>query len=130
VLPLTIFLAKLLGLYCIIVALALMARKRAAVATVEALIADPPLLLFVDVIGLAAGLAMILGHNIWSGGALPVVITLIGWLMAIRGAVLLALPHDAMIKVFKALRYDELFHAYMGFTLVLGLFLTVAAFAA
>jgi hypothetical protein len=127
---LTIFLAKLSGLYCIVVALALMARKRSAVATVEALIADPPLLLLVDVIGLAAGLAMILGHNIWSGGALPVVITLIGWLMAIRGGVLLMLPHGAMTRVYKALRYEELFYGYMGFTLILGLFLTVAGFGA
>jgi hypothetical protein len=30
------------------------------------------------------GLAMILGHSIWSGGALPVVVTPIRWLMAIR----------------------------------------------
>ena len=68
--PLTIFLAKLLGLYCIIAALAMMTRKQSAVATVRGLIASPPLLLLVEVIGLAGGLAMILGHNIWSGGAL------------------------------------------------------------
>jgi len=82
--PLTIFLAKLLGLYCIIAALAMMTRKQSAVTTVRGLIASPPLLLLVEVIGLAGGLAMILGHNIWSGGALPVVVTLVGWLMAIR----------------------------------------------
>jgi len=63
-----------------------MTRKQSAVATVRGLIASPPLLLLVEVISLAGGLAMILGHNIWSGGALPVVVTLIGWLMAIRGA--------------------------------------------
>jgi hypothetical protein len=55
--PLTIFLAKFLGLYCIIVALAMMTRKQSAVATIEALIGNPPLLLFVEVIGLAGGLA-------------------------------------------------------------------------
>ena len=67
--PLTLFLAKLLGLYCVIVALAMMTRRQSAVATVRALIASPPLLLLVEVIGLAGGFAMILGHNIWSGGA-------------------------------------------------------------
>ena len=128
--PLTIFLGKLIGLYCIIVALAMMAHKQSAVATVNALIRNPPLLLFVEVLGLAAGLAMVLGHNIWSGGALPVVITLLGWLMAIRGAVLLALPQDATIKFFEALRYEELFYVYMGTTLVLGLFMTYAGFSA
>ena len=128
--PLTIFLAKLLGLYCIIAALAMMTRKQSAVATVRGLIASPPLLLLVEVIGLAGGLAMILGHNIWSGGALPVIVTLVGWLMAIRGAVLLALSPSATMKLFEALRYEQLFYVYMGATLILGLYLTYAGFSA
>jgi hypothetical protein len=129
-LPLTIFLGKLIGLYCITVALAMMARKQSAVATVKTLIRNPPLLLFAEVLGLAAGLAMVLSHNIWSGGALPIVITLLGWLMAIRGAVLLGLPQDMTTKLFDALRYEEFFYVYMGVTLVLGLYLTIAGFSA
>ena len=128
--PLTIFLAKLLGLYCIIVALVMMMRKQSAVATVKALITNPPLLLLVEVLGLAGGLAMIIGHNIWSGGALPVVVTLVGWLMAIRGTVLLALSPNATMKVFEGLRYERLFYLYMGATLLLGLYLTYAGFTA
>lgn len=128
--PLTIFLGKLLGLYCIILALAMMARKQSAVAAMNALIRNPPLLLYVEVIGLAAGLAMVIGHNIWSGGALPVVVTLVGWMMAIRGAVLLALPQDAVIKLFEVLRYEALFYVYMGATLLVGLYLTFAGFSA
>jgi hypothetical protein len=73
---------------------------------------------------------MVLGHNIWSGGVLPVIVTVFGWLMAIRGAVLLALPQDTKLRVFEALRYDERFHVYMGATLVLGIFMTVSAFGA
>ena len=107
--PLTIFLAKLLGLYCVIAALAMMTRKQSTVATLKALIANPPLLLLVEVLGLAGGLAMIIGHNIWSGGALPIVVTLVGWLMAIRGAGLLALSTNATMKLFDALRYEQLF---------------------
>jgi hypothetical protein len=129
-LSLTIFLAKLIGLYCIIVALAMMADKQSAVASVNALVRNSPLLLLAEVLGLAVGLAMILGHNIWSGGALPVVVTLVGWLTAIRGAVLLALPQDTKMKFFEALSYDEHFYVYMGTTLVLGLFLTFAGFSA
>jgi hypothetical protein len=127
--PLTIFLAKLLGLYCIIVALAMITRKQNAVATIKALIASPPLLLFAEVIGLACGLAMIIGHNIWSAGALPVVVPLVGWLMVIRGAGLLALSPAATAKLVEALRYEQLFYFYMGGTLVLGLYLTSAGFS-
>jgi len=127
--PLTIFLAKLLGLYCIILALAMMTRRQSAVAAVKALIGNPPLLLLIEVLGLAGGLVMVIGHNIWSGGALPIVVTLAGWLMAIRGAGLLALSPDITIKVFNALHYEDLFYLYMGVTLVLGLYLTYAGFS-
>ena len=80
-------------------------------------------------LGLAGGLAIVIGHNIWSGGALPVVITLVGWLMVIRGGGLLALSQDATIKLFEALRYEDLFYVYMGATLVLGLYLAYAGFS-
>jgi hypothetical protein len=129
-LPLTAFLGKLIGLYCIIAAATMMANKRASLESINALIRNPSLLLFGEVLGLLAGLAMVLGHNIWSGGVLPVIVTVFGWLMAIRGAVLLALPQDTKLRVFEALRYDERFHVYMGATLVLGIFMTVSAFGA
>jgi hypothetical protein len=128
--PLTIFLAKLLGLYCIILALAMMMRKQSALATIKAIVTDPPVLLVVELIGLACGLAMIIGHNVWSGGALPVVVTLLGWLMVIRGAGLLALSPAATAKLVEAMRYEQRFYYYMGGTLVLGLYLAWAGFRA
>jgi hypothetical protein len=82
----------------------------------------------VEVTALIVGLAMIIGHNVWSGGVFPVVITLLGWLIAIRGGVLLVLPHDTILKLFETVRYEERFHVYMGVTLILGVYLTVAAF--
>ena len=124
--PLTIFLAKFLGLYCIVVALAMMPRKQTIVATIKVLVGNPSLLLLVEVLGFAAGLAMIIGHNVWSGGALPVVITLLGWILAIRGAGLLALSPAAA----DALRYEEFFYWYMGATLIPRLYLTYAGFSA
>jgi len=127
---LTIFLAKFLGLYCIVLALTMMTHKQSTVAAIKELVRNPPLLLFVEVLGLAAGLAMIVGHNIWSGGALPVIITLLGWALAIRGASLLALSPAAVSKLVDALHYEELFYLYMGITLVLGLYLTYAGFSA
>jgi hypothetical protein len=47
---LTIFLAKLIGLYCVIVALTMMANRRTMVDAVNALIRNPPLVLLSGVI--------------------------------------------------------------------------------
>jgi len=126
--PLTVFLAKLLGLYCVILALAMMARGRDGAATVKALVANAPLLLFVELIGLAGGLAMVIGHNFWTGGTLTVVVTLIGWLIVIRSAALLTMSPQTTLKVVEALQYEKNFYLYMGVTLILGLYLTYAGF--
>ena len=64
-----------------------------------------------------------------AGLALPVVVILVGWLMAIRGAGLLALSPNATMKLFEALRYEQLFYVYMSATLILGLYLTYAGFS-
>jgi len=128
--PLTIFLAKLFGLSCVIFALAMMVRGQSAAAAVKAVVANPPVLLYVELIGLALGLAMVLGHNVWSGGILPVVVTLVGWFMLIRSAVLLALSPETTMKLVDSLQYERRFYIYMGVALVLGLYLTYAGFSA
>ena len=61
-------------------------------------------MLFAAIVGLAMGLAMVVGHNVWSGGALPVVVTLVGWWTAIKSLALLILPQQTMTKVFETAR--------------------------
>ena len=73
---LTHFLAQLLGLYCVIVAVAMFVRKREMIEIALSLIQDRPLLFIVEIFGLIAGLAMVLGHTVWSKGLLAFIITL------------------------------------------------------
>ena len=127
-LPVTIFLGKLIGLYCIVVAAALTVRGKAGIAAVDALLCDEPLMLVINVMSLVAGLAMVLGHTVWIGGTLPIIVTSSGWLIAVRSAVLLALPHGTMGKMFAAMRYERFFYLYMALTLALGVYLTYASY--
>lgn len=124
----TIFLARLFGLYCLLVALAMAAHKTATVVTVVALVHDAPLLFVVAIITVAIGLAMTLAHNVWSGGALPVVVTLIGWTTLAKGLLFLFLPAGAAAALFMgALHYEQYFYRYALFTLLLGAYLVLAA---
>ena len=124
----TIYLGKLLGLYCVIVALVMMSHRQATVETMTALVHDAPLLFFVSLGGMVAGLAITLTHNVWTGGALPVVVTLVGWISLIKGLLFMFLPPATSVAYFEALRYGQLFYFYMSITLVIGLFLTYASF--
>jgi len=66
-LPRTLFLSRLVGLYCILIGLSMMTRGQATVETVTVLLQNSAMTLILGVITLAAGLAMVLAHNIWSG---------------------------------------------------------------
>ena len=80
----TIFLSRLIGLYYIVIAVSMVSRKQATLETVTALLQNPSMMFILGIITLAAGLAMVLAHNIWSGGALVVIVTLIGWITCSR----------------------------------------------
>src|SRR5271165_5238634 len=117
---LTIFLARFIGLYCVAIALAMWLRRRETVATINAMAAKPELIMLSGVIALAGGLACVLGHNMWSGGALSVAVTCVGWVVLAKGVLLLALPAPLLRRFFQALHYEALFPVYMGATLLLG----------
>jgi hypothetical protein len=124
----TVFLSRLIGLYSLIIGLAMLTEKQAYVAKVDALVHDPPVILLSAMFALAVGLAMILTHNVWSGGALPAVVTLVGWISLIKGVFLLSLPPAAAGGYMESLHYEDLYYAYAGVTLLLGAYLTYGGF--
>jgi hypothetical protein len=80
------------------------------------------------VITVIAGLAMVLSHNVWSGGAVTVIVTLIGWIALTKGALLLFLSPEAESSLFlDTLHLEQFFYLYLGGMLLLGSYLTYAA---
>ena len=124
----TIFLSRLIGLYSILASLAMVSRTQATVAAVTTLVSNPSAMLVLGVIALTAGLAMVLAHNVWSGGALPVVVTIAGWATLAKGLLFLLLPPQAWVAVFDALRYRSMFPLFAGISIVIGLYLTYGGF--
>jgi len=125
----TAFLSKLIGLYCIIIALPMFAHKQGMVAVVTDLLHNPPLMFIVGLTVAAAGLAMVLGHNMWSGGALPVLVTAIGWATLIKGLLFLFLSPETESAVFLGgLHFEHPFYLYAAFSLLLGGYLTYGGF--
>jgi putative exporter of polyketide antibiotics len=127
--PRTIFLSRLIGLYCILVSLAMIVQKQSTVATVKSMIQDAPLMLFIGIMVTVAGLAIVLAHNVWSGGAAAVIVTLLGWTALIKGALFLFLPIEARANFYLGtLHYEQFFYLYVGFSLLLGVYLTFEGF--
>jgi hypothetical protein len=124
---LTVFLARSFGLFTVLLVVALLLRGSG---DIETTVADGPVMLAYAIVSLAMGIAMILGHNVWSGGALPVVVTLVGWLVFAKGLLLLFAPPHALSGVFGHMRYGEHYYLYLVPALAVGLYLTWAGFTA
>ena len=124
-----IFLAKFLGLYLIAISGEMLVSKRRTRAALDEMTRGGPWMLFSGLVAAAAGLAIVLGHNVWTGGALAVVVTLCGWATLLKGVSLLLIPPEQMAAVYKGLGFERLFYVWMGVVLAIGLLITLDAFA-
>jgi hypothetical protein len=124
---LTVFLARLVGLFAVLLVAAVLVRGSDMVATA---VANGPVVFVYALVSLAIGLAMVLGHNVWSGAALTVVVTVVGWLILAKGLLLLFLAPEALIRLLERLHYGEHVYLYVAPALVIGLYLTWAGFTA
>ena len=123
---LTIFLARSIGLFMVLLVAGFLVRGGTAI---EATIEDEGVMISYAIISLAMGVAMVIGHNVWSGGALPVVVTLVGWLVLAKGFLLLVLAPGEMSAMVQRMGYAEHYRLLLMPALVLGLYLTWAGFA-
>lgn len=127
---LSIFLAKLLGLYLLIVAFELIVRRREFEGAVRDFASSKGLIVFSGSISLLLGLAVVIGHPIyemsWRG-----LITLVGYLLILRGVWRMAFPsrlqkglvtcfHRGYRGIFLLLVVVGAYLTYMGFNLNLG----------
>ncbi len=125
----TAFLGKLLGLYCIALSLSMFAHPQATVEVMREIIHDPPLLFIAGLLGVTAGLAIVLAHNVWSGGAPPIIVTLFGWASLIKGLLVLLLSPETESRIFiVGLRYEQYPGLYAALLLLVRAYLTYAGF--
>jgi hypothetical protein len=129
--PRTVFFGKLLGLYLIAISLTMFAHAQATVEIMKGIIQDPPLLFIAGLMGVTAGLAIVLAHNLWSGGVLPIIVTLFGWASLLKGMLLLVLSPERESRVFiVGLRYEQHPNLFAAFALLLGVYMTYSGFNA
>jgi hypothetical protein len=125
----TVFLSKLFGLYCLVIACAMITHREFTLGAVAALLRDPALLYVLGVLLLFAGLAMVLTHNTWRGGPVTVIVTLIGWLTLLKGVAFVGLLPVSVNNLYLVqLRFEQLYYFYAVVTLAVGAYLTYSGF--
>jgi hypothetical protein len=127
---LTLYLARLYGVGLLLMCGIFVARPDAALAAIRSIAGSPGLLLLAGLFALFSGVAMVIGHNRWSGGVVTVVVTVLGWLSLIKGVVVLAAPPGFLATLYGAIGYPGSFTMVMAVAGLFSLWLTWAAFRA
>jgi hypothetical protein len=127
--PTTVFLGKLIGVYLVAISIAMLASKSRTLKTLDEMARSGPWMLFSGMVATLAGLAIVLTHDVWSGGALAVAVTLAGWAGLLKGLSLLVVPPQMMATAYKSAGFERYFYPWMGAVRVLGLWMTLDAFA-
>jgi hypothetical protein len=109
----TIFLGRLVGLYLVAISGGMLANRRRTLATLDEMARSGPWTLFSGMVATAGGLAVVLGHQVWSGGALRVFVTLVSWAALLEGMTLLLVPAERIAAAYKAIGFKRFFHVWM-----------------
>jgi hypothetical protein len=113
----SIFLARLIGPFVLALGLAMLIRRAELRTLANEVLASPALMFITGLITFPAGLAIVLTHNVWTADW-RVVVTLLGWLALLSGAVRILAPQAAAAKGRRLLAYPMTLH--IGAAIYLG----------
>ena len=124
---LSIFLAKLFGLYFLIAGVIVMYRQKSYMHIMMDVLGDKGLLMVVAACQLIAGLALVIAHPIWSANWQGL-ITLIGAWIMVEGIFYLAAPYTKVVRWVKMFSNSTWFTSGGLLSVVLGAYLAGKGF--
>ena len=124
----TVFLGKLIELYLIAISLGMLANRRRTLDTLDEMAPNGPWMQFSGMAATAGGLALVIGHQVWSGGVLSVLVTITGWSALLKGLALLLVPGDRIAAAYMGAGLERWFGVWMAVALLFGLWMSWLAF--
>lgn len=124
---LTILLSQVLGIYFIVGGIAIWRQRSCFIPVVGSFVEDRLLRFIIGSMEMIAGLFIVLTHNLWS--TIPeAIISFVGWMMVIEGALYLLLSDSLLKKLIDSLNKPWWYTAGAILVFVVGLYLTAVGF--
>lgn len=125
---LAIFVAKIFGVIYLALGLGVLINSNYYKKVFQDLLHNTAFVLIGGAASLAIGIAIILGHNVWESSWV-ILVTIIGWLAIVKGALLLVLPRS--VSLFESWYQNKSFITLTGVgALILGAVLCYFGFLA
>ena len=124
----SIFLAKIIGLYLIIDGLIAVTRQKDLIPIIEQFKNSKAGMLLLGVFLFVVGLLITTTHNIWSGAAFQVVLTLLGWIILLKGLFLSLMPVSCMSKLITKFNKPVVYKVVGPTVVLIGVWLAISGF--
>jgi uncharacterized protein YjeT (DUF2065 family) len=128
--PRTLFLSRLLGLFCLLFGLAMLVHEQAFADAMTRFTSDAAATLCLSLVTVVAGLAMVLAHNVWTKPPAAIIVTVVGWLTLLKGLLYLLLPATWQGVAQAALHSALYLNSVAAVMVLLGAYLTFEGFRA
>lgn len=126
---LSIFLAKIFGLWFLIIGIVFLWRRKTLMPVFEDFAGNRALIVVFALLELFAGISLVTSHNVWSND-FRVVLTIIGWWILLEGLVYLFMPSKVVKKMWKKFNKPGWFISGSLIAIVVGVYLLNAGFTA
>lgn len=121
------FLSKVIGIYLVIISIAMLINMAQFSGLINDLINNAPLMFVTGFTTLILGILMVVSHNIWQR-SWQLIITLLSWNTLLKGISLIFYPQIIGKVSFMFLHNTSIAYAAAGFDLVLGMLLIYFGF--
>ncbi len=115
------FLGKVIGIYLTIVSISFLINSLSFDNYLKDIVTDTPLLITIGFFTLILGILMVIAHNVWQWNW-RVVITIIGWIVLIKGASLVLYPQFVQ-QIFIAYTHNTAIDVGSILNLIIGILL-------
>jgi hypothetical protein len=86
------FLCKVIGLYEIIISVAMLVNMKQFTTDIQGMMNNGPLIIYIGCVTVIMGILLVVSHNIWQW-TWRVLVTIVSWIVLIKGASILLFPH-------------------------------------
>lgn len=120
--------ARIFGLWALLAVVGMVANRQNTIDVVNGFFASAALMWTTGIFTSLIGIVVVVTHNRWSGGVLPVVVSLYGWLILVKGVTFVWLPASAEQAFYSSLHFSQYFYLYFIVSLAVGAYFTYGGF--
>ena len=124
----TLFLAQAFGIYLVLGGVGLLLYPHIRTELIERFSADRTVVFIGGFVALLIGTPLVLIHNIWDGGTLEVIVTILVWLTFLKGVVRMLAPDAVSGWALLLESRPNLLKALMVLMVLVGLYLLYVGF--